>query len=546
MAQDAYDGIIIGSGQHGLILGAYLARCGLKILLLERRLIYGGGLGTQQVTLPGFYHQLHSLNHFNITEAPWYKDLELNETVPYITPRFDFAQPHKDNTSLVFSRNLDETLASIGRFSKRDAETYREWNVKADLISDHIFWPERYAEPLPEKERDELLSRSEIGRDFLQMIDRQPMTVIQDLFEDERVRHLLLFKLSLFGTVLYDQVTTRSPMGALVRAFDLAAGYQVCAGGSFNLARGLMEKFIAAGGRFMPGAHVERIIVEGGRATGVELEDGRTIRARSFVSSTVDVNQTFEKMVGLDQLPAAYQQKVKDFKYTEWSLFAVHLCLRELPRYLGTEFDGNVNKSLKVNVGSESLEELFAVHHDVAAGKVPERVAFGTGQITYFDPSQAPKGYHTAYAWHAMPYAPGGDPANIEKVKEEFADKIVDKWREYAPNMTKDNILARYIYTANDYTKEIINMVRGDIFMGSFQGDQSMWNHFGYRTPIEGLYMSGSATHPGGAISGGGGYISARIIANDLGLKLWWEPCDARRSLENIAKNEGSASRRAS
>ena len=104
--------------------------------------------------------------------------------------------------------------------------------------------------------------------------------------------------------------------------------------------------------------------------------------------------------------------------------------------------------------------------------------------------------------------------------------------------MTRDNILARHVYTANDYSREIINMVQGDIFMGSFSGEQTMWNHFGYRTPIDGLYMAGSPTHPGGAISGGGGYIAAKVIAEDLGLPLWWDPVEARASLEKLAADE--------
>jgi phytoene dehydrogenase-like protein len=387
--------------------------------------------------------------------------------------------------------------AAIGRFSKRDAETYREWNRWADKISQHIFWPERYSEPLPEAERDELLSRSELGRRFLEIIDHQPLDMVNQLFESEVVRLLLLFKLSLFGTVLYDLVTKRSPMGALIRGFDLAANYQVALGGSVSLARGLTEVFIKNGGRFMTGAHVDRISIEGGRAAGVELQDGRTIRARHFVASTVDVRQTFEQLVGLEQLPQAYQDRVKSFQYTGWTLFGLHLSLRELPRYLGTDFDPHVNEALKVNVGCESLEQLFALHDEVAHDKVPSRISFGAGEITYFDPSQAPRGRHTAYAWHAFPYAPDGEPANTEKIKDEFADRMVERWREFAPNLTKDNILARHIWTANDYTRELINMVNGDIFTGSFAGDQTMWNHFGYRTPVARLYMAGSPTHPG-------------------------------------------------
>ena len=531
---DNYDGIIIGSGQHGLVLGSYLAKAGLKILLLERRLLPGGGLTTTEVTKPGFYHQMHSLNHFNITETPWYRDLELATKVRYVTPRYDFAQPHADGSALVFSRYIDETVDSIAKFSKKDAKTYKEWNARADVISDHIFWPERYTEPIPEAERDELLSRSQVGRDFLEIIDRQPLTAVNELFEDERVRLLLLFKMSLFGTVLYDQVTTRSPMGALVRGFDLVANYQIAVGGSVALARGLMESFIKAGGEFRSGAHVSRIIVDGGKATGVELADGTVINSR-FVASTVDVPQTFTKMVGEDQLPPEYREKVKNFQQTNWSLFGLHLALNEAPRHVGTDFHPGINQALKVNIGCQSLDQLFALHDEVAAGKIPTKVSFGTGSATQFDPSQAPAGKATAYAWHAMPYAPEGDPENIEAVKEEFADRMMETWREWAPNMTKDNVIARHIYTANDYTKELINMVDGDIFVGSFTGSQTMWNHFGYRTPIEGLYMAGSPTHPGGAISGGGGYIASRIIAEDMGVPLWWTPVDARESLRGLA-----------
>lgn len=529
-----YDGIIIGSGQHGLILGSYLAKAGLKILVLERRLIYGGGLSTTQVTKPGFYHQMHSLNHFNITETPWYKDLALQTKVRYVTPRYDFAQPHRDGTALVFSSYIDETCESISHFSKKDAQTYREWNERADRISDAIFWPERYSEPIPEAERDELLRTSVVGRDFLEIIDRQPLTAVQELFESEQVRLLLLFKISLFGTVLYDQLSTRSPMGALVRGFDLRANYQVAIGGSIALAYALMHTFIAAGGELRTGAHVSRIIIDTNQARGVELADGTQIRA-GFVASTVDVPQTFLTMVGEDQLPEHYREKVRDFKHTAWTLFGLHLALKEPPRHIGTDFDPRVNQSLKVNVGCESVEQLFALHSEVARGQIPTRVSFGSGSVTQFDSLQAPPGMATAYGWHAMPYAPGGDPENIEAVKEEFADRMLETWREWAPNMTPYNILARHIHTANDYTRELINMVRGDIFVGSFVGDQTMWNHFGYRTPIEGLYMAGSATHPGGAISGGAGYITAGIIAKDLQVPLWWEPWDARASLHRLA-----------
>src|SRR6202008_3409271 len=261
-----YDGIIIGAGHHGLILGSYLARAGLNILLVERRLTYGGGLCTREVTLPGFYHNLHSINHFHISETPWFKDLNLADRVSYITPRFEFGQPHLDGSALIFGRELEETLANVAAFSKKDAQPFRDWNRKAEEITARIFLPERFSEPLPQAERETLLSRSDIGRDFLAATKRQPFDVVKELFENEHVQLLFLFKVSLFGTWLVDTMSGTSPMGSVIR--------------SFNLARGLMETFIAAGGRYQPQVNIEKILFEGGKASGIVLRDGRSVRAK--------------------------------------------------------------------------------------------------------------------------------------------------------------------------------------------------------------------------------------------------------------------------
>lgn len=178
----AFDAIVIGAGHHGLILATYMAKAGLKTLLTERRLTYGGGLSTEEVTLPGFYHNLHSINHFHIEHTPWYRDLQLGEKVPYITPRYEFGQAHRDGSALVFGRDLEETVANIARFSRKDAETFREWNIKAEKITTDVFLPERYAEPLPAEERAQLLGRHPLGREFLDICNRQPLEVVEELF----------------------------------------------------------------------------------------------------------------------------------------------------------------------------------------------------------------------------------------------------------------------------------------------------------------------------------------------------------------------------
>ncbi len=435
--EKTYDGIIIGAGHHGLILGSYLAKAGLSVLLVDRRLQYGGGLNTKEVTAPGFYHNLHSINHFHISETPWFKDLGLEDRVTYITPRYEFGQAHSDATALVFGRDREETIANVARFSKKDAETFREWNRRAEEITSQILIPERFAEPLPQAEREALLEKTAVGRDFLAVSRRQPLDVVRELFENDHVKLLFLFKVSLFGTWLTDTLSKTSPMGSVIRAFDLETGYQLCQGGSFNLARGLMETFIAAGGTFAPQVAIDRILIEGGRARGIVLADGKTVRARQFVASTIDVHQTFENLVGRAQLPQAFAAKLDRFQYTGWTLFGLHLALHEPPKFAAAKFDPNINRTLKWSIGAETMEDLFTAFEDVKANHVPRIVQFGSGPLSVIDPTQAPPGKHTTYCWHVMPFAPDLGGQDDEDFKREFAEKIIATFARYCPNLTR-------------------------------------------------------------------------------------------------------------
>ena len=534
----SYDGIIIGAGHHGLILGSYLAKAGLKILVIERRLTYGGGLATHEVTEPGFYHNLHSINHFHISETPWFKDLGLDDTVTYITPRYEFGQAHRDGTALVLGRDLDDTVANIARFRRATPCSAR--GTAARRRSRRAFsCPSAFPSRCRSAGARSCSRRRDGCGTYLATTRGQPLDMVGELFENEHVRLLMLFKISLFGTWLTDTLSKTSPMGSVIRAFDLQTGYQLCQGGSFNLARGLMETFIAAGGTFVPQAHVARVLIQGGRATGIELADGRSVRAGAFVASTLDVHQTFETMIGRAQLPEDFGRKLDRFQYTPWTLFGLHLALHESPRFRAARFDPNIDRALKWSIGADTMEELASAHRDVQADRVPTIVQFGAGPLSLIDPTQAPAGKHTTYAWHVMPLDPDFGGQNEEDF--EFAERIIEKWAKYAPNMTRRNIIAQHVYTAREYTQHFPEMRNGDIFMGAFNAEQVMYNHFGYRTPIPNLYLAGSPCHPGGAISGGAGYIAAGLIARDLGIKTWWQPWDARRALEALAEESVSA-----
>ena len=247
------------------------------------------------------------------------------------------------------------------------------------------------------------------------------------------------------------------------------------------------------------------------------------------------MHQTFESLIGREQLPERLRSKLDAFQYTAWTLFGLHLALHESPRFAAAAFDANIDRALKWSIGADTMEDLFAAHRDVQAGRVPSLVQFGSGPLSLLDPTQAPPGKHTTYAWHVMPLDPDTGGKDYEAFKAEFSDRILETWARYCPNMTAANIIGQYAYTAREYVAEFPNMRNGDIFMGAFNAEQVMYNHFGYRTPVPNLYYAGSAAHPGGAISGGPGYISAGIIARDLGVKLWWQPWDAREALAGLA-----------
>jgi phytoene dehydrogenase-like protein len=253
------------------------------------------------------------------------------------------------------------------------------------------------------------------------------------------------------------------------------------------------------------------------------------------VVSTLGPHLTFNDWIGEAQLPQSLRERVKGFRYTGWGLFGAHYALREAPRYIAGRSNPLVDRAQKYHLGEETVEEIDAQHNAVVGGGFLERPQFGAGALSVLDPSQAPSGMHTAYAWQPVPPLIADGPAPIDAVAAEHAARIIEVWREYAPNMTSDNVLATYTYTPYQYTQEFPNMVAGDIFMGAFSGSQVMENHFGYRSEIPGLYMAGSSVHPGGAISGGPGYIAAGVIARDLGIRRWWPTMELERHAQALA-----------
>src|SRR5262245_14292424 len=186
---EQYDGIILGTGHNALVLQAYLCRCGLKVLSLDRAEVAGGGLATiDNPRQPGFLHNTHSFFHRGLTAMPWYHDLELERHgARYIEPQLNVAMILRDGRSLQWWSEFERTYESFAQFSRRDADTLRRWRDDFRPIVSEILVPEARSPPLPADKRQQLLSRSELGRRLLAVAELSPLEFVAREFEDDVV-----------------------------------------------------------------------------------------------------------------------------------------------------------------------------------------------------------------------------------------------------------------------------------------------------------------------------------------------------------------------
>ncbi len=519
---DSYDGIVIGAGHNALVLHAYLARAGLSCVTLERAERPGGGLAT--IEWPegsGFRHNVHSFFHRGIDGMPWFEELELARFgVRYLEPELNVSVVLRDGRTLEWWRDPERTLASIERFSARDAATVARWLEEFRPIAREILAVEASSTPLAPAERRAYLERSSAGRRLLEAERESPLERLGREIESEVVRAGLLF----FNGLREIDLRARG-FGPAVPAL-LASGRmaQLCVGGSASLARGLVAAIESVGGEVRCGVELERILVSGGRAVGVRLRSGEEIQARRFVASGVNPQQTLLDLIAPEDRPRRIGRRARGFRYNRIApLFGLHLGLSEPPEL--TAYDGAAVHPLMFVLGLEGTGDVEAMLKAHDAGARPPFLAWGATP-TRFDESQAPRGRHTAFLWQKVPYALLGNPSQWEREAEAHADQLLARWAEFAPNLVRAGVIEhRFHRTPLDTVRSLPNQANGDLLVGSLAGGQVGYHRpFAgagqYRTPLEGLYLCGGSTHPGGNITGLCGHNAARVVAADLGLRL--------------------------
>jgi phytoene dehydrogenase-like protein len=535
----AVDGIIIGGGHNGLIAANYLARAGAQVLVLESQARIGGGLSTEEITLPLFKHNLHA---YFVRWTPNYRiwdDLELSRYgMNTLVPEVQNVVPLRSGGALISYNSLERSLAAIREFSPRDAETYARVYAEFEAIVQQIVDPLRFAAPLPAGELEMLLSRSKLGRRYLELTRYAAFDLVCELFEHEAVRALVLFNVAIRA---YLPVLDVPGTGYIVplALFGSHHGAMVL-GGSYQAAQALAAGVFDHGGMVVTKAKVERILVEQGRATGVELSDGRRVQARRFICSNVPSALTLTRMIEPQHLDSGLREAVSAYRWNDEALFGVHLALREPIRYGQSDPEDPINHSLNYCVGYETSADFIRDMEWIRRRTIPIEPALHIGSPTVFDPNQAPPGCGTAFAWQFVPTRPaaGGPDIWDESETEAFGELMVKKWSEYAPNLAGAEI-ARGLHSPLDTVRHVPSMVLGDRHHGSYHPDNFDANRphpslSNYRTPITGLYHCGSDSYPGGSFTGQPAYNAVTTIARDLGYEIWWNPKEPGEVLPEV------------
>ena len=525
MGDSEWDVILIGAGQNNFALGTYLGKAGLKTVICESRLENGGRLASEEITMPGYWHNTLAYFQDNRERSPVWKELDWAEGyhADFIAPSVICALLFDDGRSIAQHQAVDATATGIERFSAKDAAAWLAVCRRFQpLIHNYLI---RYYYTRPELAADvvrELEAQPE-GKEFLRLWRLTPQQVVDELFENAAVKTLILSQMAIPRGVAMDYA------GSGIEVLKSIAGDEkpeLARGGSHSIAQVLQRAYVHSGGQIRAVHHVEKILLDDhSGAVGVRLRDGREWKARLAVVSNSDPHSTFVEMVGEDHLPRTFVERVKDIQPDEFSYFQVHLALKVPVRYaLHEAEDPAVGEAMSVSMGPETPADIEAMWKEIRAGEFPEHVCLHAICPTAFDPLQAPRTKHAASVYLPVPFQlKGRRPEDWVKLKNGFMDTVLKFWRRYATNLTDENIEMRVAMDPFYLAGRWPNLRRGSVWvarktapqMGAQRPIEELAN---YRTPIRGLYQVGVATHPADAVIAGSGYNCWKVMKEDLKL----------------------------
>jgi len=520
------DVVIIGGGHNGLACAGYLAKAGLDVLVLEKRDLVGGAAATEE-PWPGY--RVSSASYVVSLMPPQVvRELDLKRfgyEVSIITP--DYFVPFPDGTSLTLWGDVERDVANIARFNERDAAAYvafdRYFDRVARLLKDLLFVvpPNMNLRDLPKWAATAGRFRKWSGRDLHETVRLFTMSAadfLDEWFEDERVKGALATQ-----AIIGAWCGPMTPGSAYVLMHHWigevdghAGAWGWVKGGMGGISQAMARAAEAAGAEIRTSAEVDRVAINAsGRAVGVALVDGSLVRAQRVVSCAHPVT-TYLSLVGEERLPGDVVRDVKRYRTRSGSV-KLNVALSELPAFPSWDQQGDLHKGL-VAV-SPSVEYLERAWDDAKYGRMSEHPYVEVVFPTAHEPEGlAPKGKHLMLAFSQYGPYELADGSWDDGGRDEYAARVLKALGEFAPTL-ESSVEHLEVLTPKDI-EDRFGLIGGNIMQGELTPDQlfsfrPIPGHGDYRTPVAGMYLCGSGTHPGGGVMGVPGRNAASVILRD-------------------------------
>ncbi|MES2337502.1 MAG: NAD(P)/FAD-dependent oxidoreductase [Pseudomonadota bacterium] len=522
-----YDALIVGGGHNGLVCAFYLARAGLKVCVLEARPILGGAAVTEEFA-PGFRNSTASYT-VSLLQPRVIADMRLHDRGYRVVERpvANFL-PLPDGLSLAMGG--PDTVAEVARFSTRDAAALPAYGAALDRIADVI---RDLALEIPPNAGDglaTLLDAARQGRrfaklgiegqrDLLDLFTRSAREVLDRWFESDAVKAVFGF-----DAVVGNHAGPSTPGSAYVLLHHVfgevngrkgAWGHAI--GGMGAITTAMAAACREVGVTLRTEASVARILTDGGKAAGVRLADGEEIVA-PLVIANLGPKPLYERLVDPSDLPADFRTRIAGYAVGSGS-FRMNVALSALPDFtarpgVGPHLSAGIILAPDLDYMDAAFDEARA--HGWSRNPVVEMLIPST-----LDDSLAPPGAHVAslFCQGFSPTLPAGRSWDDER--EDAADAVLSVVERYAPGFTA-SVIARQVHSPLDLERKF-GLAGGDIFHGRMSLDQ-LWSarpvlgHGSYRSPIQGLWMCGAGTHPGGGVTGAPGHNAAKAILRSRGM----------------------------
>ena len=515
-----YDIVIAGGGHNSLACGAWLARSGLSVCVVERNPWIGGGCVTREVTLPGFRHDLFGSSHVWIHANPDFQVLlpELTEFgLEYIwEDNHVTGHPNLEGDGIVVYKDVEKTCESIAAYSAHDARRYREihdsWNGIRDGFVKAMFSPPAKPGVLPS-----LLQTSYEGLLKLREFNLSSRQFVLQNFENDTVRAFIL-GWALAPQIFPDTECTGQSFYILIPGLH-TYGAAIPKGGSMMLPTALASYIEARGGKVLTEAPISRFLLDSdGACIGVRLGNGDEITAAKAVVTGLGIKVSFLDCMDPNDLPSEFVKACRNFSYGSVSIARAHFALEELPVYRNGD-----------DMNACAFHRIFGTMHDIDVqygeilmGKAPSNPFLWCAGWTKLDPTRAPDGKHTLIVDTFVPSRLANGVDWNDHVGEYVETVLLKVLRKHTVNMDPGNILGCHYETGVS-----LEEANPAFVAGSTTGGERLLSQMGYmrpfpgysqyKSPVRNLYMTGPSCHPGGGITAMG-TITANVMLRDFGM----------------------------